>query len=97
MAAVPIGDPDRVTPVVVFTPTVTAGQSVPPDACRTAGTDAPDGREARCPELSEESVKEAPLPAVEGAAKGSAIALGSKASKGTTAITTTEAIQEIQV
>ena len=85
------------TPVVVFAPTVTAGQSVPPDACRTAGTDAPDGREARGPELSEESVREAPLPAVEGAAKGSAIALGSKASKGTTAITTTEAIQEIQV
>ena len=82
---------------MVFAPTAMAGQSVPPATGRTAGTDAPDGTVARCPELSEESVKEAPLPAVEGAAKGSDIARGSEASKGTTAITTTEAIPEIQV
>ena len=42
-----------------------AGHNVPPAAA---------GRAAGFPELSEESVNEAPLPAVEGAAKGSAIA-----------------------
>ena len=44
---------------------VTAGHNVPPAAA---------GREAGLPELSEERVNEAPLPAVDGAANGSAIA-----------------------
>ena len=53
---------------------VMAGHKVPPDIVLAAGTDAPVGPVAFCPELSEDSVKEAPLPAVEGAAKGSAMA-----------------------
>ena len=69
-----------------------AGHRVPPAAVRTAETDAPDG--GRWPELSEESVKEAPLPAVDGAAKGSAIARRSGESNRITAITTIETIQD---
>ena len=63
---------------------VTAGQRFPVAA----------GRGACWPELSEERVREAPLPAVERAAKGSAIARGSEASNRITAITTTETIQD---